>query len=68
MLLMVDRCDDADDINAIAIPIILARLTVESNARGFFALTRPVRRKVGLNAKNLRRLFSRAAPLSGKHL
>ena len=32
------------------------------------ALTRPVRRKVGLNAENLRPLFSRAASLSGKHL
>jgi hypothetical protein len=32
------------------------------------ALTRPVRRKVGLNAENLRRPFSRAASLSGKHL
>ena len=32
------------------------------------ALTRPVRRQVGLNPKNLWRLFSRAASLSGKHL
>ena len=32
------------------------------------ALTRPVWRKVGLNAENLRPLFSRAASLSGKHL
>lgn len=30
-------------------------------------LTRPVRWKFGLNAENLRRLFSRAASLSGKH-
>jgi len=30
-------------------------------------LTRPVRRKFGLDAENLRRLFSRAASLSGKH-
>jgi hypothetical protein len=67
---MVDRCDDADDINAIAIPIILAcAVSWWSRTRVvFFALTRPVRRKAGLNAKNLRRLFSRAAPLSGKHL
>jgi hypothetical protein len=31
-------------------------------------LTRPVRRKFGLNAENVRRLFSRTVSVSGKHL
>ena len=33
----------------------------------FLGLTRPARRKLGLRAENLRRMFSRAASLSGKH-